>query len=304
MSQAALAALARTSWWPHWRRLMLSRTGVVPVEPRPQTTWTQVTGWELGYLKILKSRFGYFYSRALFWGGGWTQVSPIQYRFKQMQRLCDSGVKWRVRPMNSHVKSGLSVRINLSFVGVGKNQCKNAFCIWQPASTSEKNCKFGKDPGARIGAVLAGQDPCNRQNDVGLARNGEKWGEYHQWTNYSMPIQWKMIENYNTHLWVILHIFLTNVDFSCFSDASQMFLFNTGRWTQDFLADCCRNTDYDEFLQAAATPMNESYVVKGCHGCVFELAQHGLQFFALKNTSIQWWALYDRNGVMKLWSYI
>ncbi|CAL1126909.1 unnamed protein product [Cladocopium goreaui] len=32
---------------------------------------------------------------------------------------------------------------------------------------------------------------------------------------------------------------------------------------QDFLADCCRNTDYDEFLQAAATPMNESYVVKG-----------------------------------------
>ena len=38
-----------------------------------------------------------------------------------------------------------------------------------------------------------------------------------------------MIENYNAHLWVILHIFLTNVDFSCFSDASQMFLFNSGR---------------------------------------------------------------------------
>ena len=109
------------------------------------------------------------------------------------------------------------------------------------------------------------------------------------------------IENYNTHLWVILHIFLTNVDFSCFSDSSQMFLFNSGRWTQDFLADCCRNTDYDEFLQAAATPMNESYVVKGCHGCVFELVQHGLQFFASKSMSIQWWALYDRNGVMKLY---
>ena len=34
--------------------------------------------------------------------------------------------------------------------------------------------KFRKDPGARIGAVLAGQETCNGQNDVGMVRNIEK----------------------------------------------------------------------------------------------------------------------------------